>query len=153
MARFCLFNTSCSMPCPRLFVLIVLAAAAATRASAQDWFTVAGYPEIAGSDVVQISPALSHWNGQVTLEVRATRRADRTSYSGIPYRSYSGMAVVDCESTKGWFLTLTYYGEPNWQGQASKMASFKPDQAPMAFTDIPGEPAMKVIRAACAAAR
>jgi len=136
----------------RLIALVFLTGAA-PHASAQDWFTISGYPEIADSDVVQISPAISYWNGQVTLEVRATRRNERTSYSGTPYRSYSGMAVVDCESAKGWFLTLTYYAVPNWQGAPSKVATFKPDEAPMVFNDIPGAPAGKVIRAACAAAR
>jgi len=136
----------------RIFTVILLAAAA-QQAGAQDWFTVAGYPEIADSDVIQISPALNHWNGQVTLEVRATRRVERIGYSGTPYRSYSGMAVVDCESAKGWFLTLTYYSNQNWQGPISKIASFKPEEAPMAFNDIPGSPALKVIRAACAVAR
>lgn len=114
---------------------------------------MAGYPEIADSDVIQISPTLSHWNGQVTLEVRATRRSDRTGYSGATYRSYSALALVDCSSAKGWFMTMTYYGSPNWQGPASAVTSFKPEEAPMAFNDIPGTPAAKVIRAACAAVR
>lgn len=138
----------------RLSVLPALAlAAAATQATAQDWLTIYGYPELPGTDVVQISPVLSNWQRQVTLEVRVTRKAERTGYTGVRYRSYSGIAAVDCESRKGWFLTLTFYGEPSWAGQALQTASFKPEEAPMAFSEIPGAPAVKLIGAACAAIR
>ncbi|WPB58036.1 hypothetical protein [Xylophilus sp. GOD-11R] len=133
-----------------VFVLSILMA---TPLAAQDWLTIYGYPELAGSDVVQISPVLSTWQGQVTFEVRATRQAVRVGYSGLPYRSYRGMAAVDCQTLKGWFLTLTFFDQPSWEGAPSGSANFKPGDAAMAFNGIPGEPSAKVINAACAAAR
>lgn len=121
--------------------------------SAQDWFTISGYPELPGTDVVQISPALTTWQQQVTLEVRTTRKSERSGYGGTAYRSYSGLAAVDCAQRKGWFLTLTFYGQANWQGAATKSASFKPEEAPMVFSDIPGKPAERLVNAVCAAVR
>ena len=122
-------------------------------AAAQDWFTISGYPELPGSDVIQISPALSSWQQQVTLEVRTTRKSERTGYGGTRYRSYSGLAAVDCMQRKGWFLTLTFYSSVNWEGPSIKSASFKPEEAPMVFSDIPGKPSERLVNAVCAAAR
>lgn len=122
-------------------------------AAAQDWFTISGYPELPGTDVVQISPVLTTWQQQVTLEVRTTRKTERTGYGGVLYRSYSGMAAVDCAQRKGWFLSLNFYTRPNWEGAATKSSSFKPEEAPMVFSEIPGMPAERLINAACAAAR
>lgn len=128
-------------------------ALACTQVAAQDWFTVYGYPELPETDMIQISPALSSWQRQVTFEVRVTRKAERLGYSGVRYRSYSGLAAVDCESGKGWFLRLVFFGEPGWQGEPIKQATFNSEEAPMRFADIPGMQAAKVITAACAAAR
>ena len=135
------------------FSILTALALAATPVAAQDWFTVYGYPELAGTDVIQISPVISNWQGQVTLELRVTRKSERMAYSGAPYRSYTGMAAVDCQARKGWLLTATFFGQPSWQGPPSAVSSFKPDEAPMVFADIPGAPAAKVITAACAASR
>ncbi|MCZ2497672.1 hypothetical protein GN316_12975 [Xylophilus sp. Kf1] len=120
---------------------------------AQDWFTISGYPELPGTDVVQISPVLTSWQQQVTLEVRTTRKADRTGYGGVVYRSYSGMAAVDCQQRKGWFLSLSFYSQPNWEGPMTRSSNFRPEEAPMVFLDIPGAPAERLINAACAASR
>jgi len=135
--------------------LAIMAALAGTTmpGAAQDWFTISGYPELPDTDVVQISPALTSWQQQVTLEVRTTRKSERTGYGGTAYRSYAGLAAVDCAQRKGWFLTLTFYAQPNWQGTAVKSASFKPEEAPMVFSDIPGKPAERLINATCAAVR
>lgn len=136
----------------RLPILLVLTLAASGTA-AQDWFTISGYPELPDSDVVQISPTLSTWQHQVTLEVRTTRKTERAGYGGVRYRSYSGMAVVDCDLGKGWFLTLTFFSQTGWQGEPIKTVNYRGDEAPMVFSDIPGNPAEKLIRAACAASR
>ncbi|QHJ00064.1 hypothetical protein GT347_20020 [Xylophilus rhododendri] len=140
----------------RLTAAIALALApalAASQAAAQDWFTIYGYPELPETDVIQISPGISSWQDQVAVEVRTTRKAMRTGYGGVPYRSYQGLAAVDCNSRKGWFLTLSFYTQPAWQGTVSKTVTFKPEEAPMIFSEIPGAPAVKLITAACAAVR
>jgi hypothetical protein len=125
----------------------------ASPAMAQDWLTISGYPEIPDTDVVQISPVLTTWQQQVTLEVRTTRKSERTGYGSTRYRSYTGLAAVDCAQRKGWFLTLAFYAKPNWEGTATMSASFKPEEAPMVFSDIPGKPAERLVNAACAATR
>ena len=137
--------------------LVLLAAASSNLfvppAMAQDWFTMSGYPELKGSDLVEISPVLTTWQKQVTLEIRTSRRSEREGYGGVKYRSYRGMAAVDCEQRKGWFLTLTFYGLPDWEGDPVRTASYRPEEAPMVFAEIPGFPADRLINAACAAVR
>lgn len=125
----------------------------AIPATAEDWFTMSGYPELKGSDLVEISPVLTTWQKQVTLEVRTSRKAEREGYGGVKYRSYRGMAAVDCELRRGWFLTLTFYSQPDWEGTPIKTASYQPEEAPMVFADIPGTPSTRLINAACAAVR
>ena len=137
--------------------LVLLAAASAsifaTAAAAEDWFTMSGYPELKGSDLVEISPVLTTWQKQVTLEIRTSRKSEREGYGGVKYRSYRGMAAVDCELRKGWFMTLTFFGQPDWEGAPIKTASYKAEEAPMVFAEIPGLPADRLINAACAAVR
>ncbi len=121
------------------------------QAQVQDWLTIHGFPELEGSDVIQISPVPSIWQQQVTLDVRVTRQSMRNGYGQVPYRSFQGLAAVDCNVRKGWYMTIRYFNQPSWAGEVVKVASFKPDEAPMAFRDIPGAPADRIINAACAA--
>ena len=138
------------MKLPVLFALALVTG----HAAAQDWFTIYGYPELPGTDMIQISPVISAWQQQTTLEVRVTRKVERQGYRGITYRSYAGMAAIDCSSRKGWFLTLNFYRQPDWAGEpAAVVSDFRPEEAPMAFADIPGAPSVRLIAAACAAAR
>ncbi|MES2183889.1 MAG: surface-adhesin E family protein [Pseudomonadota bacterium] len=132
-------------------VTVLAALLAALPAWAEDWLTIAGYPELPDSDVVQISPVLSGWQQQMTLEVRVTRQNQRNGYGGVPYRSFEGLAAVDCTARRGWYLTIKYFAGPSWQGESTKSVNLKPDEAPMAFRDIPGAPADRIINAACSA--
>lgn len=144
---------STASTCIKTLAFLTLLIGTAVPVRAQDWFTISGYPELPGTDVIQISPVLTTWQQQVTLEVRTTRKSERTGYGGIGYRSYSGLAAVDCAQRKGWFLTLNFYAQPNWEGAATRSATFKPEEAPMVFLDIPGNPSERLVNAVCAAVR
>jgi hypothetical protein len=130
-------------------LLYVAFLAVALPAWAEDWLTISGYPELPDSDVVQISPVLSGWQQQVTLEVRVTRQNQRNGYGGVLYRSFEGLAAVDCSARRGWYLRIKYFGQASWQGESVTAANFKPDEAPMVFRDIPGASADRIINAAC----
>lgn len=126
----------------------VPAASEVTRRK-EEWLTIHGFPELGESDLVQINPTATPWQDQVAVELRVSRSAMRTNARNISYRSYQGMAVFDCVQRKGWYLTLSYYQEPNWRGPVTARAEFKEHDSPVVFAGIPGDPSGKLLRAAC----
>jgi hypothetical protein len=117
----------------------------------EEWLTIHGFPELGESDLVQINPTVMPWQEKVAVEVRVSRSSLRTNQRNVSYQSYEGMAVFDCVQRKGSYLSLRYYQEPNWKGPVTARAEFKEHDAPVVFAGIPGDPAGKLIRAACRA--
>lgn len=117
----------------------------------EEWLTIHGFPELGESDLVQINPTVMPWQEKVAVEVRVSRSSLRTNQRNVSYQSYEGMAVFDCVQRKGSYLSLRYYQEPNWRGPVTARADFKEHDAPVVFAGIPGDPAGKLIRAACRA--
>lgn len=117
---------------------------------ADEWFTVYGDPERTGQDLIQIRPeSITHVEGELlSVEVRITRSAMRQAYGGGLYRGHWSTAVVDCEGRKGWYARMRFYGEPGWVGPVTMERSFRQDEAPVVFKDIPDQ-ADRLIRAAC----
>ncbi|WP_415267972.1 surface-adhesin E family protein [Acidovorax sacchari] len=116
---------------------------------AGEWLTIHGFPEVPDGDLVQINPTAQHWQDQVAVDLRVSRSGMRINYRNVPYRSYQGMAVFDCVRRKGWYLSLQYYQEPLWRGPVTARLDFKEHEAPVTFAGMPGEPADKLVRAAC----
>lgn len=115
----------------------------------EEWLTIHGFPELGESDLVQINPTVLPWQEKVAVEVRVSRSAMRTNQRNVAYQSYEGMAVFDCVQRKGWYLSLRYYQQPNWRGPVTARAEFGEHEAPVMFAGIPGDPAGKLVRAAC----
>ncbi|MDA8454258.1 hypothetical protein M4R22_05740 [Acidovorax sp. GBBC 3334] len=122
---------------------------AAAAARPEEWLTIHGFPEVPDGDIVQINPTAQQWQNQITVDLRVSRSSLRTSYSKGLYRSYRGVALFDCAQRKGWYLSLQYFGEPLWQGPMTAQIDFKENEAPVTFAGIAGDPAGKLIRAAC----
>ncbi|AVS61651.1 hypothetical protein C8241_07930 [Paracidovorax avenae] len=115
----------------------------------EEWLTIHGFPEVPDGDLVQINPTAQQWQDQIAVELRVSRSGMRMNYRNVPYRSYQGMAVFDCRRHKGWYLSLQYYQEPLWRGPVTARLDFKEHEAPVTFAGMPGEPADKLVRAAC----
>ncbi|GKT24841.1 surface-adhesin E family protein [Acidovorax sp. SUPP3334] len=131
---------------------LLVALLMATQVHAQtdeEWLTIHGFPEDKAGDVVQINPTQIPWQNQFTMEVRVSRSTPRSSYRKQPYRSFKGVAVIDCATQKGWYLSLNYYAEPAWQGTVVAREEYKENEAPVTFLGMPGEPARKLITASC----
>lgn len=122
---------------------------AAHGAWAQDWLTVQGFPETPQDDLVEVNPARQDEGQQVTVLLRVSRKEMRTSFKGHRYRSYLGKAVIDCTVQQGWYLVNRYYQQPLWAGPETAQESFRPGEAPVAFKDMPGDAARKIVQAAC----
>ncbi len=115
----------------------------------EEWLTIHGFPEVPDGDLVQINPTAQQWQDQIAVDLRVSRSGMRLNYRNVPYRSYQGMAVFDCVRRKGWYLSLQYYQEPLWQGPVTARLDFKEHEAAVTFAGMPGEPADKLVRAAC----
>lgn len=115
----------------------------------EEWLTIHGFPEVPDGDLVQINPTAQPWQDQVAVDLRVSRSAMRMNYRNVPYRSYQGMAVFDCVRRKGWYLSLQYYQEPLWRGPVTARLDFREHEAPVTFAGVPGDPADKLVRAAC----
>ncbi len=117
---------------------------------ADEWFTVYGDPERTAQDLIQIRPgSLAHLEGDLlSVDVRITRSMVREAYGGGAYRAHSSTVAVDCEGRRAWYTRMKFYGEPGWSGPVRMERSFKRDEAPLVFKDIPDQ-ADRLIRAAC----
>ncbi len=55
---------------------------------------------------------------------------------------------MDCDGRRAWYTRMKFYEEPGWSGPVIMERSFKRDEAPVVFKDIPDQ-ADRLIRAAC----
>ena len=135
---------------PALFVCFAGVGASAGHASAT-WLTLVGDPQDATSDYIQFDPSgLVRDKGIPTLPVRVSRVRPRTSQEGIVFRSYEAVVAVHCKEKSARFMRASFYAESDFKGTAFRTVVFDPsDNRPMAFREIKGEPAQRVVRAAC----
>lgn len=139
---------------PRILALLLVTAAwyggyAQAQAPAEEWLTIHGFPEQTQGDLIQVNPTPVPWQDRFTIDIRTSRSTLRDGYHRHPYRSFKAVAVIDCTTRKGWYLTIRYFNQPMWQGPSSDKKEFRENEAPVAFNGIPGEPARKLVDAAC----
>lgn len=121
-------------------------------AQAEDnWLTLVGDPKDQTADYIQLDPSgLSRDRNRRVVPVRVSRAHARTSKEGIVFRSVEGVAAIDCVSGSARILKASFYAEANFKGTPIRVEIFKPgDVRPMAFRDVSGQPAQRVVRAAC----
>lgn len=117
-----------------------------------EWFTVAGVAGDDHADYVQVDPATLRSDGDRRwLDVRVSRATERTSTEGVRFRSFEGVAEVDCRVSSARYVSATFHAEPHFAGKPIARLDFPPDRVrPMAFRQISGDFSARVIRAACA---
>jgi hypothetical protein len=116
------------------------------------WFTVMGDPAEPSANTIQVDPVDMESQPR-TKRVRVSRSTLRTSWDGVPYRSYTSAVVFDCEKRKARYLQLTYYDAPRWQGAPSKTVDYTTGTPRwMEFRDVTPNPTQRIIHAACPAA-
>ena len=115
------------------------------------WFTVAGVAGDDRGDYVQVDPvSLRFDDARRWLDVRVSRAAERTSTEGVKFRSFEGVAEVDCGASTARYVSASFYAEPHFAGTPIARLDFASDRVrPMAFRQIPGDFSARVIRAAC----
>ena len=129
--------------------LLCLAAASPAAPAGEVWFTLHGDPGELGGNLIQVRPEPVGVDQRVLLDLRVSRDRTRTSFNGQRYRSYYAKVAVHCATRTAWYLALSYYGLPHWQGEVLGREEHAPEKAPVLFKDVPGEPYKGMISAAC----
>jgi hypothetical protein len=116
-----------------------------------NWLTLVGDPKDQTADYIQLNPSgLSRDKNMRIVPVRVSRGHARTSKEGIVFRSYEGVASIDCVTGSARILKASFYAEANFKGKPIRVEVFKPDDVrPLAFRDVSGQPTQRVVLAAC----
>jgi len=132
------------------FVLVGLLSWTAVQAQTV-WFTVAGDPANAALNTVQVDPVpVDVKDGVRTMRVRVSRSLPRTSWDGVPYRSYESLVVFDCAKDSARYLSITYFTQPLWAGPSSQTVSYATGEPRlMLFRDVEPNPTQRILHAAC----
>lgn len=113
------------------------------------WFTVMGDPEDPTVNTVQVDP-VDHDGNPRTMRVRVSRSTLRTSWDGIPYRSYTSNVSFECDKNKARYLSLSYHSQPLWPGEPDKTVDYTSGTPRlMEFRDVTPNPTQRIIQAAC----
>ncbi len=115
------------------------------------WLNVLGDPKDVAVNTIEVDPIPVAVNGDLrTMKIRVSRSVQRTSWDGVPYRSYTSTVLFDCASKTARYLSLDFYMEPAWQGTSHKTSTYPPDvKRPMEFRDVTPNPTQRLVRAAC----
>jgi hypothetical protein len=135
--------------------LALLWLSASSVACAQgDWLTLAGEvgePFNTQQNVVQVDPqTISESSGWRTMQIRVNRSEMRTSWDGVPYRSFTAAVEFDCTKRSARYLSLVYFMEPAWRGTSHETSVYTRERyRPVAFRQIHPNPTLRMVRAAC----
>lgn len=115
------------------------------------WFTVTGDPANPAVSTVEVDPTpVSVQEERRSMRIRVSRSTQRTSWDGVPYRSYVSTVLFDCTSNTARYVSLEFYRAPLWQGKSHSTAVYTQDQPrAMQFRDVTPNPTERLIKAAC----
>ncbi len=119
------------------------------------WLTILGDPTNASINTIQVNPQpVSVSDAGRVLRVRVSRSSERTSWDGVPYRSYESTVLFDCLKSTARYLLITYYQQPAWLGTAYKSVNYGTSVPRwMQFREVTPNPHERIIQAACGASR
>jgi len=128
---------------------LVLLASAGVRA---EWLTLTGTPGDADSSYVQVDPASIEVDGaHRTVALRMNLQAGRLNRDGVRFRSFQGIATVDCDARSARYVSASYFSQPNFVGEPAQVKHFEAgDVRPVTLPGAPPELAARTVNAACA---
>ena len=134
----------------RLAGSMALLAAASAQGRAQ-WFTIEGDVKQPAADIFEVDiRSLSHDGDHRSMALRVSRATRRSSWGGVPYRSYTAEVVFDCTEKTARYKSLVFYMRPLWEGPVHKTSSYTASEVrPMRFMDSQPNPTGRIINAAC----
>lgn len=131
---------------------VLLLFGAAGVCAQTSWLTVIGDEGDPSSDVVQVDPVpvATEAEGISTKRVRVNRSVQRTSWDGVPYRSYVARVRFDCQARTAQYLSIEYHAQPLWAGARTQPVDYTSGpRRMMLFVDMKPNPSATIIRAAC----
>jgi hypothetical protein len=132
-------------------LLVVLSLLGSQSQAQTVWFTVMGNPDDAALNTIQVDPKPEDSSdGFKTMRLRVNRSEQRTSWDGVPYRSYEARVLFDCPRKSAKYLSIAYHSEPQWRGTPYRNVDYtKGPVRPMLFKDVEPNPTARIVRAAC----
>ena len=128
---------------------LVLLASAGVRA---EWLTLTGTPGDAASSYVQVDPSSIEVDGSYrTVALRMNLSEGRLNRDGVRFRSFQGVAMVDCDARSARYVSASYFSQPNFVGEPAQVKHFEAgDVRPVTLPVAPPELAARTVNAACA---
>jgi len=119
--------------------------------TAPNWFTVLGDRADPTLNTIEVDPApLEISDAGRTMSIRVSRSTQRTSWDGVPYRSYTARVLFNCTEGKAYYLSLAFYNQPLWRGASHTTSTYtRENPRPMLFLDVEPNPTQRIIKAAC----
>lgn len=130
---------------------LLMVCALEVSATQHAWFTVIGDEADANANTVQVNPvSLSVAPEGTVSAIRVNRSEPRTSWDGIPYRSYEARVRFDCDERTAQYLSIEYYASPLWTGDKTRPIDYtRGTPRRMRFLDMQPNPTDTIIRATC----
>lgn len=118
------------------------------------WFTISGDPDAAQANTIQVDPvSVERGEGLRTMKVRVNRSTLRTSWDGVPYRSYESEVLFDCRARTARYASITFFTHPLWDGAPVKTVDYlRGTPRMMEFRGVEPNPTQRIVNAACATA-
>ncbi|BEP45179.1 surface-adhesin E family protein [Variovorax sp. 375MFSha3.1] len=131
--------------------LLCLALLASTGVRAE-WLTLTGTPGDAASSYVQVDPSSIEVDGsRRNVALRMNLREGRLNRDGVRFRSFQGVATVDCDARSARYVSASYFSLPNFVGEPVQVKHFEEgDVRPVTLPGAPTEMAARMVNAACA---
>ena len=135
----------------KLPLLLALALAPMLAPADTLWLTVMGSASDPAANTIQVDPAPVEVKDEFRImRVRVSRSSQRSSWDGIPYRSYESTVLFDCTQQNARYLSLRFFMQPGWAGESHKTSTYPPETPRwMEFRDVQPNPTARIIRAAC----
>jgi hypothetical protein len=138
---------------PKHWVVVWLASSVSAFAQ-PTWFTISGDPEAASANTIQVDPvSVDRGEGLRMMKVRVNRATLRTSWDGVPYRSYESEVLFDCRARTARYASITFFSKPLWDGGPAKTVDYmRGTPRMMEFRGVEPNPTQRIVTAACATA-
>lgn len=119
--------------------------------SQTDWLTIEGDGSNPAIDTVEVSPVFVVLNDQEQkTRIKVSRSTQRTSWEGIPYRSYEAEVIFNCSQNTARYFRIVFFMQPAWKGKPHKTAEYSLGTPRwMQFRNMNPNPTERIMRAVC----
>ena len=136
----------------RKIIVLLLSCVCLSARAQSEWLTVsAADSSNIDTDIVEVdADSVAGKSGLRSMDIRVSRAKLRTSWDGVPYRSYTATVLIDCIAKTGRYVSLDFYRLPLWKGTSHQTATYELNYVrAMQFLDMQPNPTQRIVKAAC----